>query len=750
MNRLVALWRRLTRTERVVAALLALSPVVAGIVLISMLLWEGLLVVAVGVFVYFVIVAALVISAFRARLRLRKKFLDQPVALPVLHPRELERRGILADVPPAWALLQSPWLEQRRIVRQMAYLSPRALLFFGLRSKSEWAREPLTYLASGGAYSYKTLETLVLATSEESSRAGELLGDIDADRLLSVARLVASQNIRPRDAQFAFAALKYVASRLGATQVSAGNLRHLAERLIQAGDFDEAAKIVRTFRGAGLTERLLRADLLNPFHTSTRQGAQEIWLAAFNLIYEPYGLEPVRLSDEGATPYDRMESDGGEQVFDGPLVTVIMTCFKPDHTLLSSVRSMIGQSWQNWELIVADDASPLEYQSYIDEVASLDSRIRVLRAKVNGGTYVRRNEAIIAAAGDFVTMHDSDDWAHPRRLELQMRHLLANPSCIANVSHSLRVSEDLMFVQSRGATMRLTESSLLFRKQVVLDKIGYFDSVRKAGDSEFRLRIEAAFSTSVPTIDTLSPLALVRYAPESLSGSDLGDGWMHPARVAYRSAVSRWHADIRSGAAEPFMSFPLVERPFPVHPYLLGRTFPHREFDILVVVDAREDVQSEEELGGLVRELEGLAAQSARVGLLQVETLVEGRPSVLIAPRVQRLIDTGRIDLVLLSDDVHASVVVVRNAYILQAAPSTSSGIGSDRAVVFEESGSARDIAGLGFATADVDDAVLRLFGAEPEWRLRDSLIDYSFAFQQEVANSEGRATVADTSDLGY
>ena len=44
----------------------------------------------------------------------------------------------------------------------------------------------------------------------------------------------------------------------------------------------------------------------------------------------------------------------------------------------------------------------------------------------------------------------------------------------------------------------------------------------------------------VPHLVTRGPLMLMRFDTASLSGSDLADGWTHPARVAYRSAYKRW------------------------------------------------------------------------------------------------------------------------------------------------------------------------------------------------------------------
>src|SRR5690606_6440569 len=157
--------------------------------------------------------------------------------------------------------------------------------------------------------------------------------------------------------------------------------------------------------------------------------------------------------------------------------------------------------------------------------------IRLIRSDSNGGTYLRRNDALAQAEGEFVTIHDSDDWMHPRRLEIQVRHLLGRPELLANMSRSARVTPTLRFAQPRGTMLRLTEASLMFRRRSTLARVGYFDPVRKGADSGYRRRLEAEIGRPVPVVDVDAPLILARYTPESLSGAELRDGWTHPARV---------------------------------------------------------------------------------------------------------------------------------------------------------------------------------------------------------------------------
>ena len=81
----------------------------------------------------------------------------------------------------------------------------------------------------------------------------------------------------------------------------------------------------------------------------------------------------------------------------------------------------------------------------------------------------------------------------------------------------------------------------MIRKDAVTQRIGYFDTVRKSADTEYVRRIEAAFGESAVKRMRGKIYAMIRDAPSSLSSGDFRAGWIHPARLAYRSAYALWH-----------------------------------------------------------------------------------------------------------------------------------------------------------------------------------------------------------------
>ena len=237
---------------------------------------------------------------------------------------------------------------------------------------------------------------------------------------------------------------------------------------------------------------------------------------------------------------------------DAERITSIVTTYEPGPGLLTAVRSLAAQTWTNHEILVVDDGSPHGHDEVLRRAAALDPRVRVIRLPVNGGTYVARNAGLDAATGDYVTFQDSDDWSHPLRLETQVAPLRADPSIFSTTSVGMRVTPDLVvtrlgFLQTRSYNL----SSLMFRREAALRRLGHLDPVRKGADAEYVERARAVFGRPATHHLTGPPLALIRLSPASLSRADYRPGWMHPARRSYLSAFQAWHRKVADGTADP-------------------------------------------------------------------------------------------------------------------------------------------------------------------------------------------------------
>jgi glycosyltransferase involved in cell wall biosynthesis len=108
-----------------------------------------------------------------------------------------------------------------------------------------------------------------------------------------------------------------------------------------------------------------------------------------------------------------------------PLVSIAMPFFNAEHTIGASVRSILLQSHQNWELLLCDDGSTDASRELAR--AFDDPRIVVWGDRQRLQLGARLNECIEHARGDYVARMDADDIAYPLRLEKQLCFLENHP-----------------------------------------------------------------------------------------------------------------------------------------------------------------------------------------------------------------------------------------------------------------------------------------------------------------------------------
>jgi len=427
-------------------------------------------------------------------------------------------------------------------------------------------------------------------------------------------------------------------------------------------------------RVPGTTERahLFRQDVANPFltgDTSPTRDAVEQWLRLVNERHQHDGIEPLTLADTGATVFDRLTTGSSVRVDHGPLISVVMTTYRPDHMVETAVRSMIAQTWQNWELLLVDDASPADYQDHLKSLADLDERIRLMRSDDNAGVHRRRADGWRHARGDYLTAQDSDDWVHPRRLERQLQHLIEESPIPATMLHTSRMTERGGWVHPGGAWRHAMHSSLLMHRSV-WEALGTLADERRSADAEYRRRIEAAFGCEIPAEPTRAPLTHIRRHDESESAQVFSMMRMHPGYRAYRSAFTAWHRE-RRGDHAALRYDPRQDSPrFPVPAIVRAQAPPQHDLDVLYVLDPRACEQSADLHRCVVRELHALVDRGLRVGVMAMLSPHIAHAYLPSPPDLQELINGGTVVEVMPDEEGHTDRLVVRHPEaLLGAAP---------------------------------------------------------------------------------
>ncbi len=106
------------------------------------------------------------------------------------------------------------------------------------------------------------------------------------------------------------------------------------------------------------------------------------------------------------------------------LVSIVMPSYNTAKYIGDSIKSIINQTYGNWELLIVDDCSTDNTE---DIVASFnDERIRFIKKEKNSGAADSRNIALREARGKWIAFLDSDDTWEPEKLEKQLEFMVEN------------------------------------------------------------------------------------------------------------------------------------------------------------------------------------------------------------------------------------------------------------------------------------------------------------------------------------
>ena len=296
---------------------------------------------------------------------------------------------------------------------------------------------------------------------------------------------------------------------------------------------------------------------INLMYANQALAVETLWLHFVNKYLAYFGeagrTPSLALSRAGGTRFDRLAAGGAAppRHSRGPLVTVLMPVYNAEATLRKAVQSILDQTWEQLELILLDDRSTDGSLALAHELARQNARIRVVALDQNRGPYVAKNIGLRSAKGEYVTVHDADDWAFPTRLADQMAPLLAQPGGTLKVTMGLTLRMDkggrftrfqpLNWVTEDGA-MRWCFPSPLFERRYFDEKLGAWDSVRVGADAEIVQRIRRFEPEAIRLLDCPVMIQLDEEGSltrnEEFFNDERGES-QH--RLEYRKSWSRWH-----------------------------------------------------------------------------------------------------------------------------------------------------------------------------------------------------------------
>ena len=121
-----------------------------------------------------------------------------------------------------------------------------------------------------------------------------------------------------------------------------------------------------------------------------------------------------------------------------PLVSIVIPYYDHSAYLRQAVESALAQTYTNLEVIVVDDASPVEdaRELLVDLVKSADRKLKVIRRETNGGSASCKNTGVIHSRGEFILPLDSDDFLDAQYAETMLAAMFKSSTNTASASAS--------------------------------------------------------------------------------------------------------------------------------------------------------------------------------------------------------------------------------------------------------------------------------------------------------------------------
>lgn len=171
-----------------------------------------------------------------------------------------------------------------------------------------------------------------------------------------------------------------------------------------------------------------------------------------------------------------------------PLVSVIMPCYNMERFIADTIRSVIDQTFDDWELLVVDDTSTDGTVELIKYFCENESRINLSVNAEHGSIANTRNNCIKQAKGRYLAFLDADDIWHPDKLQRQIRFMQERQVGFSYTSYDL--------IDEEGKTLGKTIN--------VAGNLNYKDYLRNTiiGCSTVMLDTEIVGQVTVPDFRT--------------------------------------------------------------------------------------------------------------------------------------------------------------------------------------------------------------------------------------------------------
>ena len=152
-------------------------------------------------------------------------------------------------------------------------------------------------------------------------------------------------------------------------------------------------------------------------------------------------------------------------------ISVVCTVYNAERYINESLDSILGQTFQEFELILVNDGSTDNSDALLKVYADAHSNVSLLENKYNEGVPVSRNRAMLFASGDYIAIHDADDVSLPERLEREIEYLESHPEITFMGSHAIKIGPKGSIMGSMVYPPKDTETAFKYITRFKLNPI---------------------------------------------------------------------------------------------------------------------------------------------------------------------------------------------------------------------------------------------------------------------------------------
>tara|TARA_B110001469_G_scaffold127101_1_gene146693 strand:- start:2088 stop:2849 length:762 start_codon:yes stop_codon:yes gene_type:complete len=209
-----------------------------------------------------------------------------------------------------------------------------------------------------------------------------------------------------------------------------------------------------------------------------------------------------------------------------PLVSIITPSYNSEKFISQTIKSILVQTYTNWELLITDDCSNDDTIKVIKKFKQQDNRIKLFNLKTNKGAGEARNNSILNANGRFIAFCDSDDLWKKEKLQKQVDFLLKNNLAFTYSSYDV-IGEKNRFIKQVLAPSEINYQKMLRNNYVgcltaIYDskKLGkhYMPKIRKRQDWVLWLKLIKIIDKTKGQNESL---ALYRNRSKSISSNKI-------------------------------------------------------------------------------------------------------------------------------------------------------------------------------------------------------------------------------------